>query len=59
MYTVSFLDAIHYKVRREGQIVNKSAFMISEIDIDGQNDVQGMWIDESGNAKFWLIILTN
>ena len=57
IYAVLFLDAIHYKVRQEGQIVNKAAYMIIGIDLDGQKDVLGMWIGESESAKFWLNIL--
>ena len=57
VYAVLFLDAIHYKVRQEGQIVNKAAYMIIGIDLDGQKDVLGMWIGESESAKFWLNIL--
>ena len=57
VYTMLFLDAIHYKVRQEGQIVNKAAYMIIGIDLDGQKDVLGMWIGESESAKFWLNIL--
>lgn len=57
VYAVLFLDAIHYKVRQEGQIVNKAAYMIIGIDLDGQKDVLGMWIGENESAKFWLNIL--
>lgn len=57
VYAVLFLDAIHYKVRQDGQIVNKAAYMIIGIDLDGQKDVLGMWIGESESAKFWLNIL--
>lgn len=57
IYTVLFLDAIHFKVRQEGQIVSKAAYMIIGIDLDGQKDVLGMWIGESESAKFWLNIL--
>lgn len=31
-YAVVFLDAIHYHVRSEGQIVKKAVFIISHID---------------------------
>ena len=57
VYAVLFLDAIHYKVRQEGQIVNKAAYMIIGIYLDGQKDMLGMWIGECESAKFWLNIL--
>jgi len=58
VYAVVFLDAIHYKVRQEGHVVTKAAYMVVGIDLDGQKDVLGMWIGEHESAKFWLGVLT-
>ena len=57
VYAVVFLDAIHYKVRCEGAIASKAAYMVIGIDLDGQKDVLGMWIGESESSKFWLSVL--
>lgn len=56
-YAVVFLDAIHFKVRQEGAIVNKAAYMAIGIDLDGRKDVLGMWIGEHETSKFWLVVL--
>lgn len=56
-YAVVFLDAIHYKVKQEGHIVNKAAYMVIGIDLDGNKDVLGMWIGEHETSKFWLTVL--
>ncbi|MCP1312696.1 IS256 family transposase [Paenibacillus tyrfis] len=57
IYTVVFLDAIHFKVKLEGHIVNKAAYMVIGIDLDGNKDVLGIWIGENESAKFWLNVL--
>lgn len=57
VYAVVFLDAIHFKVKQEGQIVNKAAYMSIGIDLDGNKDVLGIWIGENESAKFWLSVL--
>lgn len=57
IYAVVFLDAIHFKVKQDGQIVNKAAYMIIGIDLDGNKDVLGIWIGETESAKFWLSVL--
>ncbi|GLI10907.1 IS256 family transposase [Paenibacillus tyrfis] len=57
IYTVVFLDAIHFKVKQEGHIVNKAAYMVIGIDLDGNKDVLGIWIGENESAKFWLNVL--
>jgi putative transposase len=57
VYAVVFLDAIHFKVKQDGSIVNKAAYMVIGIDLDGNKDVLGMWIGENESAKFWLSVL--
>ena len=57
VYAAVFLDAIHFKVRQEGHIVNKAAYMVIGIDLDGCKDVLGMWIGEHETSKFWLTVL--
>ncbi len=44
---VVFLEAIHFKVKQDGDIVNKAAYMVIGIDLDGNKDVLGMWIGEN------------
>jgi putative transposase len=57
VYAVVFLDAIHFKVKQDGAIVNKAAYMVIGIDLDGHKDVLGIWIGEHESAKFWLHVL--
>ena len=56
-YAVVFLDAIHYKVKQEGHIVNKAVYMVIGIDLDGYKDVLGMYIGEHETSKFRLTVL--
>jgi transposase-like protein len=56
-YAVVFLDAIHYKVKQEGHIVNKAVYMVIGVDLDGCKDVLGMYIGEHETSKFWLTVL--
>ncbi|MDU0329866.1 IS256 family transposase [Paenibacillus sp. 3LSP] len=59
VYAVVFLDAIHFKVKQDGAIVNKAAYMVIGIDLDGNKDVLGMWVGENESAKFWLSVLND
>ena len=56
VYAVVFLDAIHYPVRSEGQIVKKAVYIAIGIDLDGKK-VLGMWVGENESAKFWATVL--
>lgn len=57
VYAVVFLDAIHYHVRSEGQIVKKAVYIAIGVDLDGRKDVLGMWVGENESAKFWAAVL--
>ena len=57
IYAVVFLDAIHYHVRSEGQIVKKAVYIAIGINMSGIKEVLGMWVGENESAKYWLSIL--
>jgi putative transposase len=57
IYAVVFMDAIHYHVRSEGQIVKKAVYIAIGINMSGIKEVLGMWIGENESAKYWLTIL--
>ncbi len=57
IYAVVFMDAIHYHVRSEGQIVKKAVYIAIGINMTGIKEVLGMWIGENESAKYWLSIL--
>lgn len=52
IYAVVFLDAVHFHVRSEGQIVKKAVYVAIGVQMDGVRDVLGMWVGENESAKF-------
>lgn len=54
VYPIVYLDAIHFKVRKENRIVNKAAYSVMGITIDGNKEILGIWIGENESASFWL-----
>ena len=59
LYAVVFMDAVHFHVRSEGQIVKKAVYIALGVAMDGKRDVLGMWVGENESAKFWLGILNS
>lgn len=59
IYAIVFLDAIHFHVRSEGQIVKKAVYIAIGVNLDGKKDVLGMWVGENESAKFWATVLNN
>ncbi|ELK38772.1 mutator family transposase, partial [Brevibacillus agri BAB-2500] len=51
VYSVVFMDAIHFKVKQDGQIISKAAYMVIGIDLEGYKDVLGIWIGENESAQ--------
>lgn len=54
VYPVVFLDAIHFKVRKDNRIINKAAYSVMAINMAGQKEVLGIWVGEHESASFWL-----
>ena len=59
VHAVMFMDAIHYHVRSEGQVVKKAVYIAIGIDLNGKKDVLGMWVGENESAKYWATVLNN
>ena len=57
LYPVMFFDAIRVKVRDQGTVSNKAAYLALGITPDGRKHVLGLWIDANEGAKFWLRIV--
>jgi putative transposase len=58
VYPILYLDAIFVKTREDGHIRNKAVYLAMGVDMDGQKDVLGMWIEKTEGARFWLKVLT-
>ena len=59
VYPFIFMDAIHYKVREDKQIVIKAAYVVVGVNMDGYKEVLGIWIGASESSKFWLSVLND
>ena len=54
IYPIVYLDAMYFKVRSNGKIVNKAVFICLGYTMEGYKDILGLWVDEAEGAKFWL-----
>ncbi|ASL96011.1 hypothetical protein BVG94_25325 (plasmid) [Serratia marcescens] len=52
------VDCIVLKVRQDSRVINKSVFLASGINIEGQKELLGTWLAENEGANFWLNVLT-
>lgn len=59
IYPFVFMDAIHYKVRDDGRIVNKAAYIVLGVTLDGKKDILSITVGANESSKFWLGVLND
>jgi putative transposase len=59
VYPILYIDALVVKVRTQGTVVNRAAYLGVGVDAEGRKHVLGVWLGDGGEgAKFWLAVLT-
>jgi putative transposase len=56
-YAVVWLDALMIKVRVQGVVETKAAYVAIGLRLDGAKDLLGIWLEAQEGAKFWQKIL--
>lgn len=56
-YALIYLDAIHFKVRDNGRVVTKAIYTAFGVNLDGERDVLGLYVDQAEGARFWGRVL--
>ena len=59
LYVLIYLDAIHYKVREEGQVVTKAIYTIYGVDGQGDRDLLALHIGPSEGAHQWSLYIAD
>jgi len=58
IYPIVWLDGIVVKVQQNKQVINKAAHVVLGVNLRGEKEVLGLWLNENEGAKFWLSVLT-
>lgn len=59
VYAFIFMDAIHYKIREDGRIINRAAYVVLGVTLDGTKDILSITIGANESSKFWLGMLND
>jgi putative transposase len=59
VYPFVWLDAIHFKVRKDGRVVPMAVYCVIGVNNEGYKSLLGMYLGESEGAKFWLGVVTD
>ncbi len=58
VWPIVYLDAMVIRIREGGTVRRKSAYMAIGINVEGQKEVLGLWLEQTEGAKFWLKVIT-
>lgn len=58
VYPIVYIDGLRIKVRDQGAVTVKTAYLVIGVDVEGRKHALGVWIGEAEGAKFWLSVLT-
>jgi len=58
LYPIVYMDCIRVKIRQDKRVINKAVYIALGINLDGEKEVLGLWIQENEGAKFWMSVLT-
>jgi putative transposase len=58
IYAVIWLDALIVRVRDQGVVRNKAAYVAIGPTLEGPKEVLRLWLDGAEGVKFWLRVLT-
>ena len=59
VYPLVWLDAMHYKVREEGQVKSKAVYSVLGVSMDGIKEVLGIYFGNSESSSFWRQVLND
>ena len=57
LYCFMWLDALFYKVRDGGKVINKAMYNIIGVDANGSKDLLGVYLAETEGSAFWMQVL--
>jgi putative transposase len=58
-YPIIFLDAMFFKTREEGKVIQKAIYNILGINQEGHKEILGFYAAETEGAHFWLSVLND
>lgn len=56
IYPIVFFDGIVFKVRKDSKIVNKCAYTVLGVTLEGRKEILGIWLSENESASFWTTV---
>ena len=59
VYPILYIDGIRIRVKDNGVVTTKVAYLAIGVDVEGRKHALGCWIADTEGAKFWQKVLTD
>jgi transposase-like protein len=59
VYPILYFDALYVKSREDGPVKNKAVYLALGINLEGEKELLGLWMNETEGAKFWLSVFND
>jgi putative transposase len=59
VYPILYIDGIRIRVKDNGVVTTKVAYLAIGVDVEGRKHALGCWIADNEGAKFWQKVLTD
>src|SRR5210317_641634 len=56
-YPIVYLDGLSVKIRHNKQVINKTIYLALGLNVAGEKELLGLWIEQTEGAKFWLKVM--
>lgn len=59
VYSIVFVDGLRVAVRSDKGVLNKCVYTVLGVNTAGEQQVLGLWIEETEGARFWLKVFND
>ena len=59
VYPFVFMDCIHYKVREDGRILSRAAYVVLGVTTEGYKEILSITVGANESSKFWMGMLND
>jgi transposase-like protein len=59
LYPIIWMDAMHFKIREDGKVINKAVYSVLGVNLHGEKEVLGLYLGQHESATFWLQVLSD
>ena len=59
VYAIVWMDAMHFKIREDGQVRSKAVYSVLGVNLEGHKEVLGLYLGDNESARFWLQVLAD